>query len=144
MRKSFNDVFLDIAELLANSRGTCERLKVGCVLTQHNMPIVMAYNGPISGEPHCSENHCDITKSCKRSQHAERNAINFAAKLGVSTNNAIAYVTHLPCFDCYNALTTAGIKEIYIRNLYKPDHRVIDLSLKHSNPNIYLNNFRLK
>ena len=47
-------------------------------------------------------------------EHAERNAIINAARIGVSTNNCVMYLTcDIPCVDCTRAIINAGIKIIY-------------------------------
>jgi dCMP deaminase len=47
-------------------------------------------------------------------EHAERNAIFNAARVGVSLNNSRAYLNWepKPCADCTRALIQAGIKEV--------------------------------
>ena len=44
--------------------------------------------------------------------HAEQNAIAFAAKRGISTNNATLYVTHSPCKTCAKLIASVGIKRV--------------------------------
>lgn len=46
-------------------------------------------------------------------EHAERNAIYNAARLGISTKGCSLYVTRLPCPDCARAIIQAGIKRVY-------------------------------
>ena len=47
-------------------------------------------------------------------EHAERNAIINAARIGVSTNNCTIYLTcDIPCVDCTRAIINAGIKVIF-------------------------------
>ena len=47
-------------------------------------------------------------------EHAERNAIINAARIGVSTNNCVMYLTcDIPCADCTRAIINAGIKIIF-------------------------------
>jgi dCMP deaminase len=47
-------------------------------------------------------------------EHAERNAIINAARIGVSTNSCVMYTTcDIPCVDCTRAIINAGIKIIY-------------------------------
>jgi dCMP deaminase len=47
-------------------------------------------------------------------EHAERNAIINAARIGVSTNNCTMYLTcDIPCVDCTRAIINSGIKIIY-------------------------------
>ena len=47
-------------------------------------------------------------------QHAERTAINRAARTGVRLNHSTLYVTHTPCPTCAGALIDAGIAEVII------------------------------
>jgi dCMP deaminase len=47
-------------------------------------------------------------------EHAERNAIINAARIGVSTNNCAIYLTcDIPCTDCTRAIINSGIKIIH-------------------------------
>ena len=47
-------------------------------------------------------------------EHAERNAIINAARIGVSTNRCTMYLTcDIPCVDCTRAIINAGIKVIF-------------------------------
>lgn len=48
-------------------------------------------------------------------EHAERNAIYNAARIGVSTDGCTMYLTcGLPCADCARAIINAGIVEVFI------------------------------
>ncbi len=47
-------------------------------------------------------------------EHAERNAIYNAARIGVSTKGCTAYMESPPCCDCGRALIQAGISEIVV------------------------------
>ena len=51
--------------------------------------------------------------------HAERNAIDFCAKYGISAEGCIMYCTHSPCVLCVKSLIQVGIKEIVYINEYK-------------------------
>ena len=47
-------------------------------------------------------------------EHAERNAIYNAARIGVSTKGCTMYLTcGIPCADCCRGIINAGIKTIY-------------------------------
>ena len=46
-------------------------------------------------------------------EHAERNAIYNAARMGVPLNGCIAFVSLAPCVGCSRALAQAGIVEVY-------------------------------
>ena len=125
-------------------RGTCARARVGAVLSRDGRVISTGYNGAPSGITHCHHPthrvHDEIvidfagvkrrlTKQvfvddspCKVSEHAERNAIAYAARYGVATDGAILHSTHEPCLDCARMIVNAGIFEV---NYVKP-YRVHD------------------
>lgn len=114
-RISWTEYFGQIAKLIAQ-RSPCHRLHVGCVLVKDNHIISTGYNGFLPGAPHDSiviDNHEQATV------HAEQNCIADCAKRGVNTTNAIAYVTHYPCINCYKILIASGIKAIYYIEDYK-------------------------
>lgn len=117
-RSSWDTYFMNIAKQVA-TRATCPRASVGVVLVQDKNIIATGYNGSIGGLPHCTEIGCMmIDNHCKRTIHAECNAILQAAKHGVSTLGAVAYITHSPCWDCYKALCNAGIDKIIVDAVY--------------------------
>jgi dCMP deaminase len=125
MRKPWLEYFMDQSELV-KERATCDRLHVGCVIVKDNRNVATGYNGSISGHAHCDEvGHLEIEenkkKSCKRTIHAEMNALLQCAKYGISTDGATAYVTHYPCPDCMKALNQAGIITVYYKHYY--EHR---------------------
>jgi dCMP deaminase len=122
MRPNWDEYFLLIASQVA-LRSTCNRKQVGCVLVRDNRILATGYGGSIRGQPHCVDVGCDIdpnTKGCKRTVHAEINAILQCAKHGVSTDGAVAYVTLSPCADCFKALANAGISKV----VYAEEYRV--------------------
>lgn len=109
---------LKIAELIS-LRGTCGRLQVGAVATIENRIVATGYNGPAPNEPHCSAEHCDLTKPCTRAVHAEQNLIMWAIEQNVDLKNTTLYVTHQPCIDCAKAIRLVGIKKVYFTNEYR-------------------------
>ena len=122
-RISWDDYFMQTAEL-ASVRSPCERLKVGCVLVKNNRLISMGYNGVLAGTDHQSivrNGHEQATI------HAEINAITDAAKRGVSIDEAVAYITHYPCLNCFKALASSGIRKIYYKEDYRNDPVVEEL-----------------
>lgn len=126
-RPSWNLYFMSIA-LLLSARSSCERLHVGCVLVsgkgnKHRI-IAAGYNGFLAGLPHESivrDGHEQATV------HAEQNALADAARRGVTTQDAIAYVTHFPCINCAKMLLAAGIKKCYYYKDYYNDDLVVRL-----------------
>ena len=126
-RPSWNTYFMAIA-LLLSARSSCERLHVGCVLVSgtgnKNRIIAAGYNGFLPGLPHKSivkDGHEQATV------HAEQNALADAARRGVTTQDAIAYVTHFPCINCAKMLLAAGIIHCYYHEDYHNDDLVAEL-----------------
>lgn len=118
MRKSWEQYFIDLAKPVSE-RSTCDRLHVGCILVKDNRVIGSGYNGSISGHDHCDDaGHLMVEGGCKRTIHAEMNAILQCAKYGVATDGATAYVTAQPCPDCTKALNQAGIKTVIYKKGY--------------------------
>lgn len=116
MRTDWDGYFIGIAELVAE-RATCNRLKVGCVITRNNNIVATGYNGSIHGHAHCTEVGC-LTNSegrCIRTIHAEQNAIIHAKRDLV---DCVVYVTHEPCETCTKLLVQAGVKEVIYLNAY--------------------------
>lgn len=65
------------------------------------------------------DENCGETTPCTVSVHAEANAIAFAAKYGVPTNNAVLYTTVAPCLPCAQLVINAGIARV----VYVNEHR---------------------
>lgn len=117
-REDWKTYFMKIAEEVS-TRATCDRLSVGCVLIKDNRIIATGFNGSISGHEHCDEvGHLMNEGGCKRTIHAELNALLQCARYGAATSGATAYVTHYPCPDCMKALNQAGIKKVYYKHFY--------------------------
>ncbi len=119
-RIEWDDYFMSTA-LLISSRSPCERLHVGCILVKNNRIISAGYNGFLSGAQHKSiveNNHEQATI------HAEQNALSDCANRGVSTNGAIAYITHYPCINCFKILVAGGINKIIYLDDYKNDPNI--------------------
>jgi deoxycytidylate deaminase len=58
--------------------------------------------------------------------HAERNAINTAARLGYSTTGCSLYIDCvIPCFECAKSIINAGIKEVVVTKLENYEKRGI-------------------
>ena len=117
---------MEAAELVA-SRSTCDRLHVGAVITKEKNIIATGYNGSPSGMPHCDDvGHEMEGGHCVRTIHAEQNALIQAAKHGHSTKGTSLYITHSPCYTCAKLIITAGIQNVYFKNLFR-ESKGIDL-----------------
>ena len=117
-------MFMDIAYIVAK-RGTCDRARVGAVLTQENRIISIGYNGSKPGEPHCDEaGHLIKNGHCVRTTHAEVNCLMYARPNEERPSPLTLYVTHFPCNNCidhiiwFNKITGEYIERIVYGQRY--------------------------
>jgi dCMP deaminase len=103
-------MLMGIAHIVAE-RSTCDRLMVGAVLSRDGRVLSTGYNGVPSGMPHCNH-YADRSEPCLSTVHAEANAIVFAARHGVSTQDSVMHVTHSPCMVCARLIINAGIVSV--------------------------------
>lgn len=119
MRQSWDEYFLTLASHVS-TRATCDRLHAGCVIVRDKRILSTGYNGSLPGTDHCDNvGHLLINGHCVAAAHAEANAISNAAREGIKTLGATAYVTATPCWNCIKTLVTAGIKIIIYKDTYK-------------------------
>jgi dCMP deaminase len=122
---------------VASERGTCSRLQVGAVVSKNGRIIATGYNGAPAGLPHCNHDRyarieyrgdseyyprleMPATESgCQIAEHAERNAIAFAARYGLALEGGDMHVTHAPCAACARSVINAGIKRVFYRTPYR-------------------------
>lgn len=121
MRLSRHEMHMEIARLVAK-RSTCERGNVGAVIVRGSRIIATGYNGAPSNAPHCTDVGCHIPDphmGCQRAVHAEANALAWAARQGIATENAYLYSTHAPCIKCAQLIVTAGISHMWFETEYR-------------------------
>ena len=120
-RLSWDDYFKKMV-LVSAEKSSCERLQVGCILVDDNNRILAhGYNGFLPKCPHISIVRDDHEQA---TIHAEQNVISYCARMGISCNDATAYITHYPCLICSRLLLASGIKKIKYINDYKNDELV--------------------
>lgn len=99
-----------------------KRLKVGAIIVRDDRIISVGYNGTPSGfDNNCEDDIGGNLVSKKEVCHAEMNAIMFAAKNGVSTNDCSIYTTHAPCYECAKMIIQCGISNVIYKNEYRDD-----------------------
>ncbi len=138
MRKPWNDYFMDIAFMVA-TRSTCTRKKVGAVIVNPEFKAIIStgYNGSLPSAPHCEDVGCDIVNNhCTTTVHAETNAINQAAKMGVGLKGSIVYCTCKPCWNCFKNLIQSGIRTIYFQEDYADSNQKLYGDYLSKNPMI--------
>lgn len=124
-RPSRNQTFLDMALIMAK-RSTCARGQNGALIVKGSRIVSSGYNGPIKDQLHCNDQDCDINLPCTRAIHAEANAIYFAARMGIPTDEAEIFCTTAPCKKCAEAIVQAGIKKI-IFSVHYTDNQGLEL-----------------
>ncbi len=121
-----HSIFLRTALLMAEA-GTCQRLKVGCVLLhQDGTTAGTGWNGALPGRPHCDPKDCGSGRRCYRTVHAERNALNCSQGF-IGT----AYVTHEPCISCLKDLLARGCQAIYFLEAYQAKDEAENVEKQH-------------
>lgn len=139
MRPSRDETSMALARVMAE-RGTCERAKVGVVISLHGRVLCTGYNGAPPGLDHCLHTctcgagryegevasgihigDCDFRPSnhCEVAVHAEANAIAWAARHGISLEGADLFTTLAPCMACAKLIAVAGIKRVQCGREYK-------------------------
>ena len=104
----------------------CVSRQVGCVIEKDGRTLSTGINGTSSGDENCDElfplegfdpkahrEWSDVNEA-----HAELNAINWAAKHGISLDGSTLYCTLQPCLQCSKNLPAVGIKRIVFKDLY--------------------------
>lgn len=121
----YDRYFMDIAYRSAEM-SYAKRLRVGAVITRDNRIISTGFNGSPPGHDNCCELETEngVLVSKKSTIHAEENAILFAARTGISTENATIYCTHSPCFFCARLIVNAGIRSVIYSEKYRDDEGV--------------------
>ena len=132
IRPSWDEYFMRIVDMVG-SRGTCDRGRIGCVITKNNRIVTTGYVGSPLGSPHCDEvghemhtvKNEDGTESrhCIRTTHAEQNAICQAARYGISLDGGTLYLKMTPCYTCAKMIINAGIKKVVCAQDYHAGER---------------------
>ena len=105
--------------LLYQRRSTCLRLQVGAIIIDEGRIVSGGYNGAPAGFPHCTPDICGPDNPCHRTIHAEANAIAFAAKRGIATQDCAMWATDSPCLECAKLIINAGIASVTFLRAYR-------------------------
>lgn len=111
--------FIDQAKYVAEWSKD-KNTKTGAVIVDdENTELVMGYNGfPRGADDDTDQRRYERPHKYFWTEHAERNAIYKAARLGISLKGTKMYCTYFPCADCSRAIIQAGITTLYTE---KPD-----------------------
>lgn len=128
-RLDWHFYFMLLAKVAALRSG-CNNRKVGAVIVKDHRVLSTGYVGSLPKQTQCTDfgpDYCfrrslDVEDSDKYnfcpSIHAEVNAINQAARFGLSIRNSAIYCTLEPCYICLKSIVSVGITEIYYELSY--------------------------
>ncbi|MBT4030759.1 MAG: dCMP deaminase family protein [Campylobacteraceae bacterium] len=116
--------FINIAKELATA-SKCVSKQVGAVIVKDGRILSTGYNGTPPGHTNCcdhwngkyTKDHHEWSKTYEI--HAEMNAIIWAAREGISIEDATIYVTLEPCSECSKNLIASGIKRVVYEKPYE-------------------------
>ena len=114
-RPDWDYYFMKIAHEVSK-RSLDPSSKFGCVaVSKGNSILSTGYNGPPKG---VADSSIPLTRPAKYKymEHAERNCIYNAARVGIPLENCTFYVTALSCVDCTRAMHQVGAKRIVMLN----------------------------
>lgn len=134
MRPTSEAVLMATARVFED-RSTCDRAHVGVVIARDGRIISTGYNGAPAGMPHCEHEKltfdlprvspvpplptAPLDRGCRLAIHAEANAIAYAARHGVSVENATLYTTLSPCYACAQLIISAGLGRVVFHRSYR-------------------------
>ena len=110
------DYFLGIAEQV-KLKSKDQRTKIGAVIVGKDHEIVSTgYNSFPRGIDDDVEERQERPEKYYWFEHAERNAIYNAARIGVSLRDTTMYLTcGIPCADCARGIISSGVRMIYCK-----------------------------
>ena len=113
---NWTDYFYNIAQQV-KEKSKDERTKVGAVIVGKDKEIVSTgYNSFPRGIDDWKPERQERPEKYFWFEHAERNAIYNAARIGVSTKGCTMYLTcGMVCADCARAIINAGIVRIFLK-----------------------------
>jgi len=119
---SYDEMFITMAAI-ASYRSKDPNTQNGCIIaTEDNRIVSTGYNGFPEG---CSDDEFPWDSPAKYdyAEHAERNAIYNATRLGLSVINCKMYLYsergYYPCSDCARAIIQSGIKKVIMASAEK-------------------------
>lgn len=141
-RPTRDESLMSVAKVF-ESRASCSRNHVGCVIAKDGRILSTGYNGAPAGMPHCDHGYAvsmsrkEMTspiglrmspvpllsegpgRGCRIAIHAEANALAFAARHGLSVEGAELFTTLSPCYECAKLIIAAGLVRVVFDRGYR-------------------------
>jgi dCMP deaminase len=115
---NWTEYFLNIAEQV-KLKSKDQSTQIGAVIVGvDNEVLSTGYNSFPRGMDDSLQERQERPEKYFWFEHAERNAIYNAARIGVSLKNSTIYITSgLPCMDCARGIVNSGIKIIWCKTV---------------------------
>ncbi len=113
---NWTEYFLNIAEQV-KLKSKDESTQIGAVIVgEDNEVLSTGYNSFPRGMDDSKQERQERPEKYFWFEHAERNAIYNAARVGIPLKNSTIYLTSgLPCMDCARGIVNSGIKTVYCK-----------------------------
>ena len=112
MSKSWDDYFILLLPQIA-TKSKDQSTQVGCIIVGPDNEIrSTGYNSFPRGLKDNKKERQERPEKYFWFEHAERNAIYNAARMGIPLKDCRLYILGIPCCDCARAIIQAGIKEV--------------------------------
>jgi dCMP deaminase len=110
--------FLGIAETV-KLKSKDQSTQIGAVIVgEDNEVLSTGYNSFPRGLDDSQQERQERPEKYFWFEHAERNAIYNAARVGTPLKNSTIYLTSgLPCMDCARGIVNSGIKKVYCKEV---------------------------
>jgi len=114
----WTEYFLNIAEQV-KQKSKDQSTQIGAVIVGEDKEVLSTgYNSFPRGLDDSLPERQERPEKYFWMEHAERNAIYNAARIGVSLKNSTIYLTSgLPCMDCARGIVNSGIKTVYCKQV---------------------------
>lgn len=114
----WTDYFLNIAEQV-KCKSKDNSTQIGAVIVgEDNEVLSTGYNSFPRGACDSDDSRQERPEKYFWFEHAERNAIYNAARVGTRLKNSTIYITSgLPCIDCARAIVNVGIKKVFCKTI---------------------------
>ena len=114
----WTEYFFNIAEQV-KLKSKDQSTQIGAVIVGEDKEVLSTgYNSFPRGLDDSKQERQERPEKYFWMEHAERNAIYNAARIGVSLKNSIIYLTSgLPCMDCARGIVNSGIKTVYCKQV---------------------------
>jgi dCMP deaminase len=120
----WTEYFLNIAEQV-KLKSKDQSTQIGAVIVGKDKEVLSTgYNSFPRGLDDSLQERQERPEKYFWIEHAERNAIYNAARIGVSLKNSTIYLTSgLPCMDCARGIVNSGIKTVYCKQVCTTKNR---------------------